>query len=150
MKIKVDFTAVRDGREDLKVLKEALQPICENYAQRPGKSDAVLAFAEELSKYARECASTSDDATHGACAAATGGGRGAVVIANPTKDFVPLIVECAGMTGMTPRIIDNHRTDVEGPLPPTLPPFSVVLIEGETQTVAEQPSLFEAADGGVR
>ena len=30
MKIKVDFTAVRDGREDLKVLKEALQPICEN------------------------------------------------------------------------------------------------------------------------
>ena len=76
MKIKVDFTAARDGREDLKVLKEALQPICENYAQRPGKGDAVLAFAEELAKYARECASTSDDAAHGACAAAVGGGGG--------------------------------------------------------------------------
>ena len=144
MKIKVDFTAVRDGREDLKVLKEALQPICENYAQRPGKGDAVLAFAEELSKYARECASTSDDATHGACAAAVGGGRGAVVIANPTKDFVPFVLKCDGLRGMTSRIIDNHRTDVECPLLSTLSPFSVVLIEGETDAVTEQPGLFEA------
>ena len=61
MKIKVDFTAARNGREDWNVLKEALQPICENYAQRPSKPDAVLAFAGELSKYARECASISDD-----------------------------------------------------------------------------------------
>ena len=144
MKIRVDFTAVRDGREDLKVLKEALQPICENYAQRPGKGDAVLAFAEELTKYARECASTSDDATHGACAAAVGGGRGAVVIANPTKDFVPFVLKCDGLRGMTSRIIDNHRTDVECPLLSTLSPFSVVLIEGEADTVTEQPGLFEA------
>ena len=144
MKIKVDFTAANDGREDLKVLKEALQPICENYAQRPGKGDAVLAFAEELTKYARECASTSDDATHGACAAAVGGGRGAVVIANPTKDFVPFVVECVGMKGMTTRIIDNHSTNVEAPLLSSISPFSVVLIEGETETVTEQPGLFEA------
>ena len=150
MKIKINFTAVRDGREDLKVLKEALQPICENYVQRPGKGDAVLAFAEELSKYARECVSTSDDATHGVCAAAVGGGRGAVVIANPTKDFVPFVVECVGMKGMTSRIIDNHRTAVECPLLSTLAPFSVVLIEGETETVAEQPGLFEDGEGGAR
>ena len=150
MKIKVDFTAAKDGREDLKVLKEALQPICENYAQRPGKGDAVLAFAGELTKYALECASISDDATHGACAAAIGGGRGAVVIANPTKDFVQLVVECVGMKGMTTRIIDNHRTNVEDSLPPTLAPFSVVLIEGETQPIAEQPGLFEEGDGGAR
>ena len=150
MKIKVDFTATKDGREDLKVLTEALRPICENYAQRQGKGDAVLAFAEELSKYARECASISDDATHGACAAAVGDGRGAVVIANPTKDFVPFVVECVGMKGMTSRIIDNHRTDVECPLLSTLSPFSVVLIEGETETVAEQPVLFEDGEGGAR
>ena len=42
MKIKVDFTAAKDGREDLKVLKEALQPICENYAQRPGKGLSLI------------------------------------------------------------------------------------------------------------
>ena len=150
MKIKVDFTAARNGREDWNVLKEALQPICENYAQRPGKGDAVLAFAGELTKYARECASISDDATHGACAAAIGGGRGAVVIANPTKDFVQLVVECVGMKGMTTRIIDNHRTNAEDSLPPTLAPFSVVLIEGETQPIAEQPGLFEEGDGGAR
>ena len=150
MKIKVDFTAAKGGREDLNVLKEALQPICENYAQRPGKGDAVLAFAGELTKYARECASISDDATHGACAAAIGGGRGAVVIANPTKDFEQLVVECVGMKGMTTRIIDNHRTNAEDSLPPTLAPFSVVLIEGETQPIAEQPGLFEEGDGGAR
>ena len=150
MKIKVDFTAAKGDREDLNVLKEALQPICENYAQRPGKGDAVLAFARELTKYARECASISDDATHGACAAAIGGGRGAVVIANPTKDFVQLVVECVGMKGMTTRIIDNHRTNAEDSLPPTLAPFSVVLIEGETQPIAEQPGLFEEGDGGAR
>ena len=144
MKIKVDFTAVRDGREDLKVLKEALQPVCDHYAERPGEGDAVLAFAEELKKYARECASTSDDATHGACAAAVGGGRGAVVIANPTKDFVPFVVECVGMKGMTTRIIDNHSTNVEAPLLSSISPFSVVLIEGETPTMTEQPGLFEA------
>ena len=121
MKIKVDFSAAKDGREDLKVLKDALQPICENYVQRPGKADAVLAFAEELSKHVRECASISDDSTHGACAAAVGSGRGAVVIANPTKDFVPFVLKCDGLRGMTSRIIDNHRTDVECPLLSTLP-----------------------------
>ena len=150
MKVRVDFATARDGREDLKVLKEALHPICENYAQRPGKADAVLALAEELSKYPRECASMSDDAAHGACAAAAGGGRGTVVIANPTKDFVPLIVECVGVKGMTTRLIDNHRTNVEDSLPPTLAPFSAVLIEGETQPIAEQPGLFEEGNGGAR
>ena len=142
MKIRVDFTAAKDGREDLNVLKEALQPICENYAQRPGKGDAVLSFAGELTKYTRECASTSDDATHGACAAAVGGGRSAVVIANPTNDFVPFVLECVGMKGMTTRIIDNHSTNVEGPLLSSISPFSVVLIEGETPTVEEHPVPF--------
>ena len=142
MKIRVDFTAAKDGREDLNVLKEALQPICDHYAERPGKGDAVMAFAEELTKYARECASTSDDATHGACAAAVGGGRSAVVIANPTNDFVPFVLECVGMKGMTTRIIDNHSTNVEGPLLSSISPFSVVLIEGETPTVEEHPVPF--------
>ena len=126
------------------MLKEALRPICENYAQRPGKGDAVLAFAGELTKYACECASISDDATHGSCTAAIGGGRGAVVIANLTKDFLQLIVECVGMKGMTTRIIDNHRANAEDSLPPTLAPFSVVQIEGEAEIVTEQPGLFEA------
>ena len=144
MKIKVDFTAHKDGCEDAKVLKEALGPICEAYAERPKKAEAVLAFAEELAKFSHECVSTSDDQGHGACAAAVGGGRGAVVIANPTKDFVPFVLKCDGLRGMSSRIIDNHRTDVECPLLSTLSPFSVVLIEGETDTVTEQPGLFEA------
>lgn len=143
MRIKVDFTSRKDGREDAKVLKEALGPICEAYAERPKKADAVLAFAEELAKLAHECVSTSDDQGHGACAAAVGGGRGAVVIANPTKDFVPFVVECVGMKGMTTRIIDNHSTNVEGQLLSSISPFSVVLIEGETPTTTEQPGLFE-------
>ena len=143
MRIKVDFSSRKDGREDAKVLKEALGPICEAYAERPKKADAVLAFAEELSRFSHECVSTSDDQGHGACAAAVGGGRGAVVIANPTKDFVPFVVECMGMKGVTARLIDNHRTNVEGSLPPTLAPFSVVLIEGETPTKTEQPVLFD-------
>lgn len=143
MRIKVDFSSRKDGREDAKVLKEALGPICEAYAERPKKADAVLAFAEELSRFSHECVSTSDDQGHGACAAAGGGGRGAVVIANPTKDFVPFVVECVGMKGMTTRIIDNHSTNVEAPLLSSISPFSVVLIEGETPTVTEQPGLFE-------
>ena len=146
MKIKVDFKAVKTGREDADVLKEALRPICEAYAQRPNKAEAVLAFADALGKFAHECASTSDDQTHGACAAAVGGGRGAVVIANPTKDFVPFVLECDGLKVETSRIIDNHRTDVECPLLSTLSPFSVVLVEGAADVIAEQPGLFEAND----
>jgi len=142
MKIKVDFTAVKDGREDVKVLKEALQPLCEEYAQRPNKAEAVRAFAEGLTGFAHECESSCDDPNHGACAAATGGGRGAVVIVNPTKGYVPFVLDCVGLKGMTSRIIDNHRTDVECPLLSTLSPFSAVLVEGETPTVVEQPGLF--------
>jgi len=142
MKIKVDFTAIKEGREDAKVLKEALQPLCEEYAQRPNKADAVRAFADELAKYAHECGSGCDDPNHGTCAAATGGGRGAVVIVNPTKDHIPFVLDCTGLKGMTSRIIDNHRTDVECPLLSTLSPFSVVLVEGETPKVVEQPGLF--------
>lgn len=142
MKVKVDFTSVVEGREDAKVLNEALQPISDAYAQRPNKVEAVAAFADALTKFAHECVSECDDANHGACAAAVGGGRGVVVIANPTKDHVPFVLDCVGLTGMTSRIIDNHRTDVECPLLSTLAPHSVVLVEGETPPVVEQPGLF--------
>ena len=60
------------------------------------------------------------------------------------RDFFLFVVECIGMKGMTTRIIDNHSTNVEAPLLSSISPFSVVLIEGETPTVAEQPGLFEA------
>jgi len=144
MKITVDFTSVIEGREDEKVLKEAILPICELYAERPKKSEAVGAFVDVLSKFARECVSGCDDPNHAACAAAVGGGRGAVVIANPTKDHVPFVLDCVGLKGIASRIIDNHRTDVECPLLSTLSPFSVVLVEGETPPVVEQPGLFGA------
>ena len=136
MKLIVDFEKRKEGApasESWDIPSE-LMPLISAYAWKPKKGDAVMDFIAELAECETECESACDDANV-KCMAAAGTGRGIVLIANLSKSFVPLKMECKGMKVKTVRMIDNNRTDVRVPLLASLPPLSILLIECSAEKV---------------
>ena len=106
-----------------------MSPLLAVYSWKPKKGEAVMDFIAALARYDHECV-VEDDCEKGVkCMAVAGANGGAVLLANLSKQAVPLKFESVGQNIAKVRIIDGHRTDVVVPMVAALPSLSILLVE---------------------
>jgi len=116
-----DVACIYDARCDVGVYSPLFNPL----TFKPHKAYYAFVDFNELRKLGKavKC-SVSDEVLWASAAAADG--KAAVMIANDSKNAVPL--ELKGIKARECRITDDQRTDKKTELPSELPPFSFLLV----------------------